>query len=68
MIVERDKCRSPREIPDRREFQRLDQRFNDQERFEVHNAEYRRAGRPRINWRSEERVIALARSFPVMGL
>lgn len=58
----------PGEIPDRREFQRLDQRFNDQERFEVHNAGYRRAGRPRINWRSEERVIALARSFPVMGL
>jgi len=27
-----------------------------------------RAGRPRIYWQLEERVIALARAFPVMGL
>lgn len=58
----------PGEIPDRREFQRHDQRFNDQDRFEIQNAGYRRAGRPRIHWRTEDRVIALARSFPVMGL
>lgn len=58
----------PGEIPDRREFQRLDERFHDQERFEVQGAAHRRAGRPRVNWRVEERVIALARSYPVMGL
>lgn len=58
----------PGAIPDRREFQRLEERFNDQERFEVRNAGYRRAGRPRVHWNIEERVIALARAFPVMGL
>lgn len=31
-------------------------------------AGHRRAGRPRVNWRIEERVIALAWSFPCMGL
>lgn len=55
-------------IPDSREFQRLDQRFADQEQFENLRVGYRRAGRPRIHWRIEERVIALARAFPVMGL
>lgn len=58
----------PREIPDRREFQRLDERFGDQERFEMRTAGHYRAGRPRIHWQTEERVIALARAFPVMGL
>lgn len=58
----------PGEIPDRREFQRLDQRFNDQYRFEIQNAGYRRVDRSRIHWKTEDCVIALARSFPVMGL
>lgn len=58
----------PNEIPDRRDFQRLAERFADQERFQDQRAGYHRAGRPRIQWRIEERVIALARAFPVMGL
>lgn len=62
----------PRAIPDRREFEQLDQRFQDEERFLIQNliqnAGHHRAGRSRINWRLEDRVIALARSYPLMSL
>jgi len=36
----------PGAIPDRREFQCLEQRFHDEERFAVQNASRRRARRP----------------------
>lgn len=57
----------PGSVPDRREFQRLDERFHDQEQRNFAGAGHRRAGRPRVSWRIEERVIALARTYPVMG-
>lgn len=53
-------------MPDRQEFQKLDGRFNDQERLKVAGADHRRADRSRVNWRIEERVIALARIYPVI--
>jgi len=58
----------PGAIPDRREFQRLEQRFRGEERFAVQSAARRRAGRLRIHWRNTSRNIALARIYPVMGL
>lgn len=57
----------PGAIPDRREFQCLEEHFQDQEQFQMLGAGHRRAGRSRVHWRTEERVIALARAFPVMG-
>ncbi|EFN75684.1 hypothetical protein EAI_05405, partial [Harpegnathos saltator] len=54
-------------VPDRREFQRLDERFHDQKQRNFTSAGHHKAGRPRVSWRIEERVIALARTYLVMG-
>ena len=57
-------------VPYRREFQRLDHRFSvlNVTEFNVGVDNHPRPGRPRVPWRTEERVIALARAFPLMGL
>ncbi|XP_046145706.1 uncharacterized protein LOC123989034 [Osmia bicornis bicornis] len=55
-----------RSVPDRRQFQRLDHRFSEASLSDASN-NHRHAGRPRTHWRTEEQVIALARTYPFMG-
>lgn len=67
--IYRDRIRNNgRSLTSRRNFQRIDQKFSDEESVLRHISTHRGPGRPRVHWRKEKQVIALARIYPLMDL